>query len=151
MSQFTKTIIPAKGLRPTKRNPRNTQFLTTCSGAVGRDNMLQVLEEITRLATDVITDSFPYPQIFVFNRMIIICGETTIYEWESGMVEKITGLEPGSTWRAIESFNYAFLSNGVVSVVRDTGSFTYSISTDVPICNSICNYNGQILVGGFKE
>lgn len=151
MSPFTKRINPFRGLRPTKRTPRDSDFLTTCKGAIGRDNMLQILDGITRLATDVITDPFPYPQIFVFNRMIIVCGATSIYEWEGNMQEKLTGLTAGGTWRAIESFNYAYLSNGIVSVVRDAGSFVYSVSSEVPICNSMCNYNGQILVGGFKE
>ena len=151
MSAFTKTIIPVKGLRPTKRTPRDTEFLTTCKGAVGRDGILQILDQITRMATDVITDAFPYPQLFVFNRVIVLCGETKIYEWEnSALVLKLT-VTAGSTWRAISSHNFVYLSNGVVAVTRDPSTLVYSISDDAPICNSICNYNNQILVGGFKN
>lgn len=151
MNDFTKTINPKHGIRPTKRTPRDTQFLSTCKGAVGRDNILQVLESITRLATTAITDGFPYPQLFVFNRVIIICGETGIYEWENNaLVLKLT-VTAGSTWRALSAQDYVYLSNGVVAVTRNPGDYTYSVSDDAPICNSMCNYNNQILVGGFKS
>ena len=82
---FTYTVPSgdlSRGLRPSKRSPRNTKFLTLCEGAVGLDNVLQVLSELepNRIDTAVITDDFPYPQIFVFTNMIIVCGETEVYE-----------------------------------------------------------------------
>ncbi|HUS89590.1 MAG TPA: hypothetical protein VMW91_09535, partial [Desulfosporosinus sp.] len=41
-----------RGLRPSKRMPRNSKYLVECAGAVGRDGVLQALDELTRLATD---------------------------------------------------------------------------------------------------
>jgi hypothetical protein len=151
---FQKTIDTtrlAKGLRPSKRMPRDSQFLTTCKGAVGRDGVLQTLDEITRLATATITDPFPYPNIFVMNRLIIVCGLTTIYEWVSGaLVSKIV-VTGGETWRAIDGFDFVWLTNGVVSVTRDPSSFVYALSTDLPVGKAIVNYNGQVIVGGLIE
>ena len=69
----------SKGLRPSKRMPRNSGFLVECKGAVGRDNVLQTLDELTRIDTSVITDAYPYPQIFVFTNLIIVCSQTKIY------------------------------------------------------------------------
>ena len=58
MSRFSKTIDTkkiARGLRPSKRMIRDSGFLVECSGAVGRDGVLQVLSEVTRLATTEIS------------------------------------------------------------------------------------------------
>ncbi len=92
-----------------------------CSGAVGRDGVLSVLDEVTRIATTAITDDFPYPQIFVFTNVIIVCSSTKVYEWvSSALVEKIE-VSAGSTWVALDFNDYIYLSNGNAAVVRDSG------------------------------
>jgi len=139
-----------RGLRPSKRSPRNSGYLIRCAGCVGRDGVLQVLDSMTALDLDVITDPFPYPQLFVLPSMIIVCGLTTIYEWVSGaLVSKLT-VTAGSTWSVVASGEYAYMSNGKVSVVRDAFSGVYTVS-DLPIASCICNYNGQILIGSPEE
>jgi len=40
-------IDVSRGLRPSKRVPRGSSFLTTCNGAVGRDGVLQVMDSFT--------------------------------------------------------------------------------------------------------
>jgi len=150
MAEFSVTITAdqlAKGLRPSKRVPRNSRFLVECQGAVGRDGVLQVIDELTRIATTAITDVFPYPQIFVFTNLIIVCSQTKIYEWVSGaLVEKLT-VAAGSTWTAVDFFDYVYMSNGTVAVIRDSTSHAYSTTTTLPRGASICNFNGQVLVG----
>lgn len=137
----------SRGLRPSKRLPRNSGYLVECSGAVGKDNVLQTLEELTRIATAAITDTFPYPQIFVFTNLIIVCSSTKIYELVNGsLVEKLT-VTAGSTWSAVDLYDFIYMSNGNVAVLRDPGSKVYSITTDQPKAMSICNFQGQILVG----
>jgi hypothetical protein len=121
--------------------------MISCAGLVGRDGVLQSLDELTRLATTAITDAFPYPQIFVFTNHIVICGATKVYEWvSSALVEKVTVTE-GEAWRAIDFHDYIYLSNGKVAVIRDSGDDTYSITTDLPMASALCNYNGQIMAG----
>ena len=148
---FSITIDSSKlsrGLRPSKRMPRNSGFLVECAGGVGRDGVLQVLDELTRLATDTITDSFPYPQIFVFTNMIIVCGQTKIYEYISGnLVEKLT-VAAGSTWSAADLYDHVYMSNGKVAVVRSAADKTYSETNELPTAMTIVNFNGQIMIGG---
>lgn len=137
----------SRGLRPSKRMPRNSKFLVECNGGIGRDGVLCALDEITRIATTAITDGFPYPQIFVFTNVIIVCGETKIYEWVSdALVEKLT-VSAGSTWSAVDFYDYVYLSNGQVAVVRDAMDKTYSTTTDLPTAMAACNFNGQVIVG----
>lgn len=137
----------SQSLRPSKRLPRNNKFLTECNGAIGRDGVLCALDEITRIATTAITDGFPYPQIFVFTNVIIVCGETKIYEWVSdALVEKLT-VSAGSTWSAIDFYDYVYLSNGNVAVERDAMDETYSTTSDLPAAMAICNFNGQVIIG----
>lgn len=151
---FTVTIDSPKlsrGLRPSKRMPRNSGYLVECKGVVGKDGVLQVLDELTRLDTDIIADSFPYPQIFVFTRMIIVCSSTKIYEWVAGaLVEKLT-VTGGSTWSAVEYSDYIYLSNGTVAVTRSAATKEYSINATLPAAQAICDFNGQTIIGAPDE
>lgn len=138
----------SKGLRTTKRNVRNNDSLIVCSGSVGRNGVLQTLEGITRVATNTITDGFPFPQIFVFTNIIIICGLMKIYEWDgSSLALKYTAESAGGCWSAVDFFDYVYMSNSKIAVVRDAGSDSYSLSTTQPTATAICNYNGQIIIG----
>lgn len=138
----------SRGLRPSKRSPRNAGFLVTSEGAVGRDGVLQSLDELTRMATSTITDGFPFPQIFVFTNMIIVCGVKKIYEWVSGsLVLKYTASAAGGTWDAVDFYDYIYMSNGKIAVIRDAGSKVYSLSATQPHATAMCNYNGQVLIG----
>jgi hypothetical protein len=147
--EFSITIGSDKlslGLRPSKRVPRNSGYLVTCIGAVGRDGALQSIDELTRIASTAITDAFPYPQIFVFTNLIIVCSQTKIYEWVAGtLVLKLT-TTAGSTWSAVDFFGYVYLSNGKVAVTRKPESGVYATTTILPTASSICNFNGQVLV-----
>jgi len=136
----------AKGLRMNKNNVRDNHAMVNMTRMVGKNGVLSTLNEITRLATTAITDSFPYPQIFVFTNVIIICGETKIYEWvNSALVEKLE-VSAGSSWKALDFFDYIYLTNAKVSVERDAGTKAYSLSSQ-PIASAACNYNGQVLLG----
>ena len=138
----------ASGLRPSKRNPRNRPYLVTCKGAVGRDGVLQVLDELTRINTSAITEAFPFPQIFVFVNLIIVCFQSAIYEWDgSSLVSKISGLTKGNTWEALDFYHFIYLTNGKVAVTRNAESKVYSIDSTVPYGMALCNFNGQIFVG----
>lgn len=145
-SHVIKTSQLSKGLRRSKRDPRNSGFMVTCSGAVGRDGVLQVLDELIRLDADI-DEGFPFPQLFVFTNIIIVCGQTKIYEWDgSSLVLKLT-VTAGFAWKAVDFFDYVYMSNQRVAVVRDAGSKTYSETSDLPTARAVCNFNGQVLVG----
>lgn len=138
----------SRGLRPSSRVPRNSEYLTESLGAVGMDGSLQVLDSISRMDTSAITDGFPFPQLFVFSNMIIVCGLDKIYEWNgSSLVLKYTATTLAGAWSAVDFFDYVYLTNGKEAVVRDAGSKAYSLSTTLPTGTTLCNYNGQVLVG----
>ena len=139
-----------RGLRPSKRVARNSGYLITCKGAVGKDGVLQVLDSMDSLDLSDVTDGFPYPQIFVLPSVIIVCGETKIYEWvANALVLKIT-VSAGATWDMISIADYVYISNGVVSIVRDPITREYAES-DLPTASCICNFNGQVFIGAPGE
>lgn len=149
MRNFSVTIKSDKlsrGLRPSKRMARDSKFLVTCAGAVGRDGVLQALEQFTRLATGD-TDTFPYPQIFVFTNLIIICTETKIYEWVSSALSLKLTVAAGSTWVALDFYDYIYLSNGNVAVIRNAGTKAYATTSSIPSAMAAINFNGQVLLG----
>ena len=151
--QFVHEILEnelSKGLRPTSNSPRNTGFLSDATGAFGREGVLRAIEDISgdRIDTSVITDGFPYPQLFTFPNFIIVCGQTAIYEWSGlALTSKISGLSAGNIWSAEAFSDFIYLSNGKVAVYRDPNTGDYSTTTDYPTCEAICNFNGQVIVG----
>lgn len=143
------------GLRTSKRNPRNRKFLVECIGAVGYDKVLQVIDDLqgNKINTDggegdLILAGFPYPQIFVFTNIIIVCDIVSIYEYFNGsLVYKIGPVYPvGKLWSAADFYNFIYMSNGTVSILRDPNSGDYSITSDQPLANAICNFNGQVVI-----
>jgi len=156
--KFTYTIkdkVLSRGMRPSNKLPRNNEFLLICYGAVGKDNALVTLASfgVAEEALGFITDSFPYPQVFLLNDFIIFCGAQTIWELPVGAdVSALTHVfstkSPGGLWSVLDYYRYIYLSNGKVNVVRDPSSGTYSYNTDLPTAIAACNFNGQALIGG---
>ena len=150
MAEFTFTIDAnqlARGLRPSKRIPRNAKYLVESKGAVGRDGVLAAVDNLSRINTEEITDTFPFPQLFVFTNIIIVCSQTKIYEWvDEALVEKLT-VEAGSIWAAVDFYGFVYMSNGVVAVIRSHNTGNYCETTELPLTSSILNYNGQVVVG----
>lgn len=138
----------ATGLRPTPFMPRNRKFLVECSGAVGYEGVLQVLDDLNDvlLNTELLVADFPYPQIFVFTRVIIVCTATDIYELVNNVLVHQLNVPLGIRWSAVDFYNYVYLSNGMVSVERNALSGEYELS-ELPIASTICNFNGQVMVG----
>jgi hypothetical protein len=144
----------AKGLRPSAKTARNKEYLVECIGAVGLDNVLQVLEDLnlSRIDTAVIVDGFPYPQIFVFTNMIIVCGETDIYEWIGGaLVLRLGPVAAGTLWTAVDFKETIYMSNGKVAVLRNPLTGVFSITTALPIATAICDFNSQVFTGSPDE
>jgi hypothetical protein len=156
--EFSLTIAGdqlARGNRPTAKATRNNQFLVECKGMVGLEGVLQTLDDISSHWIDLhitITDGFPYPQIFVFTNLVIVCSLTKIYEYAGGVLSaaKIT-VTAGSTWSAVDFYDFIYLSNSKVAVVRDATTGLYSLSTTLPKASTICNFNGQVHVGAPDE
>lgn len=147
----------AKGLRPTRSNPRNAKFLTECNGAVGIDNVLQVLKDMNLdhlIDVSTLTYSFPYPQLFVFTNMILVCTQTKIYEYTHSspgtLTLKIT-VAPGILWSAVDFYDYIYISNCVVAVVRHTENGSWEEVTNLPAARAMCNFNGQVVISPCTE
>ena len=135
----------SKGLRKESSNTVNEHALISCSGMVGKNGVLQRLVSLVRSFD--IDYTFPYPQIFVETNITILCTQTEIYEIIDNNPELKLTVSGGSTWTLVSSHDFVYLSNGVVSVVRNPESKVFSITTDVPTSMAVCNYNGQIIIG----
>jgi hypothetical protein len=148
---FTFTVSSdqlTRGLRPSKRVPRDSKFLVESKGAIGQDGVLCAIDQLTRTSTAEVTDTFPFPQLFVFTNLIIVCGRLKVYELTSGSLSlKYTATTGGSTWAAVDFYNYVYLSNGREAVTRNPDTGVYSISSTLPKAMSLCNFNGQVIVG----
>lgn len=140
----------ALGLRKEEKQAKNVFAKTELSGMITQKGMLRSNPVHTRIDTSIITDGFPYPQLFVLNKVVIICGRTDIYEWNgTALIHKIN-VTGGMIWKVLENFNFIYLTNGEVSVKRDPWSKYYALDDKV-VSSSLCNYNGQILAGSYKR
>jgi len=141
----------SKGLRPSKRLPRNNSFLTTCNGMVGQDKVLRTIDELSVawVLTDplVVKGDFPFPQLFILDKHVLVCNRTSILELVNDVLTLKITVGIGNRWSCESSFDHIYLSNGIVSVVRDAGSGNYVLSTTLPKTSSICNFNGQVFIG----
>lgn len=135
----------SKGLRKTEKIVNNSYSLSTCSGVIGKEGKLSKLSDLIR-SFDIST-SFPYPQIFVETNIIIVCTQTQIYEVVEDNPELRLTVAGGSTWSLVSSHDFIYMSNGIVSVIRDPNSHVFSESDDLPTAHCMCNYNGQIIIG----
>jgi len=147
---FTFEIGPedlSRGLRPRKTLPRNEKFLVECFGAIGYERALQTIEDLSDLIVDtsLITDGYPFPQIFCFTNHTIVCGHFDIYELVGGSLELKFSGPGGIRWTAVDFNDFIYLTNDKVSVVRNPDG-TYELS-DLPFGTSLCNFNGQVLIG----
>jgi len=150
--KFTFSIISSelsRGLRASARAARGSEYLTECVGAVGVDGTLRVLDALSRIDTSaVISDGFPFPQLFVLKNTILVCGLKKIYEWNgTSFVLKYTATTPGGLWQVLDFYDYICLSNGAETVVRDAGSKVYAIDSTLPTFSAACDYNGQVMIG----
>jgi hypothetical protein len=139
-----------RGIQPNAKQTRSQYGIETLTGMIGIDGSLVSLPSLTRIATTAITDSFPYPQLFVLNRFSIICGETEIYEYDGSTLTLKLTVSAGTTWSLVHSYEYVYLSNGTVSVERDPSTKAYTLSS-LPAFYGACNYNGQLMLGAPKE
>jgi hypothetical protein len=155
--QFVITINAeelARGLRPSKRVPRNTKYLNECVGAVGLDGVLQVLSDLSLSAVDVsalVGIVFPYPQLFVFEHSIIICSDATIFELVGGVIVPKLTVDPGILWSAVDFKDFIYMSNGMAAVIKSATSGIWSETTDQPIAGAMVNFNGQVMLGAYDS
>jgi hypothetical protein len=142
------------GLRPINNGFKNTPFLTQAEGVVGLQGLLQTCPNDTQnsILDDplIISDDFPFPQFFITDALKIVCNRTSILEIRSGvLVSCINSLTTGDLWEFASNGGFVYFSNGVVTVIRDIQG-SYSVSSDYPVADTICNFNGQILIGSPK-
>lgn len=143
----------AAGLRQSSRLPRNAKTLSRCDGCVGVDELLSTSPSIAvstqHASALVIKSDFPFPQIFTLEKYVVVCNRTTVLELvEASLVLKAT-VTGGELWSIASSHDFLYLSNGVVSLVRNPLNGEYE-STTAPVCSAILNFNGQIVCGNLK-
>ncbi|MBT9168632.1 MAG: hypothetical protein DDT19_01980 [Syntrophomonadaceae bacterium] len=138
-----------RGLRPSRRNPRNTPYLVESIGAVPRDKVIQAVSEFTRMDTAALgVVSFPYPQLFILTNHIIVCTSTAIFERVAGtLVSRLSGLTAGTTWSVVDFYSFLYLTNGRVAVTRRSSDGVYAVTPALPFGTALCNYNGQVFIG----
>ena len=136
----------ALGIDSRKTVPKNGLVMEQLSGMIGDDGLLQSLPELVRITAAGLSESFPFPQLFVLTKRILICGESDIYEWDGSTLSHQLTVTAGNLWSVVDYYDYIYMSNGEVAVVRDSVTDVYRVESGLPSFLDICNYNGQVMV-----
>lgn len=138
----------SRGLRPSEKAARNTDFMIELVGAVSHDGVLGAMEAISRIDTTGITCAFPYPQLFILTNLILFCTSNKIYEVDDygALTLVYTAAATSSPWSVVDYFDYIYLTNGIISVIRNPSSKVYELST-LPFASAACDFNGQLIIG----
>ena len=143
----------ASGLRQTSKLSRNIKSLTRCDGCVGIDGLLSTSPDIAvstiHASSLVIKNDFPFPQIFTLEKHIIVCNRTTILELVGATLVLKATVTGGELWSIASAHDFIYLSNRVVSLVRNPSTGEYE-ATSAPVCSALLNFNGQIVCGNIK-
>lgn len=147
-----KTDNLIKGLRSSQYSSRNTKQLEVCQGMVGFEEALKTIPtlQISSVMEDpnIILNDFPFPQLFILDKHILICNRQSILELKNNIFEVVISSIPAKgKWNVLSFFDFIYLTNGEVSIIRSPETHTYSISSTAPIGTAIHNFNGQIIVG----
>lgn len=143
----------ASGLRQSSKLSRNIKSLTQCEGCVGIEGLLSTSPAIAvspiHASSLVIKNDFPFPQIFTLEKHIIVCNRTTILELVGASLVLKATVTGGEFWSIASAHDFIYLSNRVVSLVRNPLTGEYEATT-APVCSAILNFNGQIICGNIK-
>lgn len=155
-SFFISTEFLSKGLRPTSQSIRNNSMLIECKGAVGMLGALGSIDELevnTLLSSneEIIKDDFPFPQVLVLDKHILVCNRESIYEIVGNTLELKITTTGGRLWSVASFQDFLYISNGVVAITRDPFTGIYSERSDLPKSSAICNFNGQVIVGNSND
>ena len=144
----------AKGLRPSSNSARNEEFLYVAKGCIPEDGVLQSLPILYNAFGLPEQCLFPFPQIFVLRKLVLVFSATNIYELRSFGTELLySNATAGSTWTVADFGEYILCCNGRILIYRDpvTGLFNEYIDCEIPPGICILNLNGQLIVGAPGE
>lgn len=143
------------------KNLRNQPFLVESYGAVPFEKALVSVKEFDQIDISSLgTLTFPYPQLFVFSDVIVVCTPTDIYEYENNVLtHKIGPVTEGIPWSALDFKTYLFLTNGQVAVEKSpyAGQEYYvnalkqnvvmGLEEALPFAACACDFNGRVFLG----
>lgn len=166
-------LVIVRGLN-NKKSPRlNDPGFHHCNGCYPYQERLESLDPMVFIDASGLDCTFPYPQLFVLQEVIIVASASVICEYTptmgagpyslipgvGGMApgdaiggggtfnEMLTGLPVGSTWEVLDYGPFVALTNGVVTVTRDPIAGSYSVSQVMPASYACGDYNGQAVIG----
>ena len=167
MREFELVIDGLKnGLSPLRKTPANTQILFECLGfrcGIGELEPYEELENPLPATIDLLY-SWPFPQFLTGERynFLLIRDDVTnmediLYQVSDDhqtlthiiSIDQLT-FGTGSLMELADFGEYAFLTNGVVMVYRDTTLNNWqkaSSLTKIPMMKTVCNFKGQMIGG----
>jgi len=140
------------GLRKYAKVPRNTQVLTQCLNAkVGRSG----LEEYTSITSPFValpTLSHPFPQLIptMPARYIAVADKVYLVNTDWSLTSQLTGITGSRLFHVADFGAWQVWTNGTKLIERNYSTGVFSISAETWTARTVCNFRGQLVVGGIS-
>jgi hypothetical protein len=133
------------GLRPTKSMPKSSQFMSYLLNArpseVGLEPFIPTIKNLSY------TFAWPFPQMFVTNKHVLVGDGTSLSEDGTAVVADVSS----ELWEVISYYDFVIAARDGKVFKRDpsTGVYTtYSTyQSTFPIFKTGCDFRGQTVVG----
>jgi hypothetical protein len=137
------------GLIPTDKIRRNTPGLLECYNLKStKEGLLEYTPIVNPYTYD---GTWPFLQLFNTRTGVYAADATHVYEVDSGNNLSVLGddLTVGNLWSMADFYTYQVWVNGNGCAVLDPTTSTLTAQTLTHIIESVCNYKGQLIAGGF--
>lgn len=141
------------GLRRHHRQLVNAQQLIDAYNVKIGPNGLEPYTAMTNSFTGLTAVSWPFPIIFNTRQGLMAGDATKLYSISGAFAATTVGVTvtSGSIWHLADFGDYQVWTNGQKVVTRSASTGLYSIETLSYKVNSVCNFRGQLVAGGFDS
>jgi hypothetical protein len=163
MKEFnTPYDLNLNGLRKYTRTERNKQALTECFNLKPKESGLVPFDPISTPITDLDVE-WPFPQFFLTNEYKLALTKDALYQvnadWSVTLLLDFSSDYRDnadweySIWHLADFFTYVVISNENIMIHFDTVTSAFkqlSPTVNIPQFSTICNFNGQAIIGNIK-
>jgi hypothetical protein len=142
------------GLRRLRTNPTNSESLIEAYNMRVGAGGLEAYEAIVNPIQGLPLYDWPYMQLFSTSLGLFVASSTNIYSVDGSylLTSEISRAERQQRWSLADFGKYMVFANGSTPVERYVTSLdavAWRASAATYTVNSVCNYNGQLVAGGF--
>ena len=154
MREFSVSLKDFKGLRPTAYNTRNSAFLTACTNIRFGEIKIEPYTLVNNPGLSVSSSVFPFNQILVLSNGMFWSTDRYVYKRVGStdyLLKDFGSSYLSHRWTVADFGPYQVWTSGKDCLVLDAETAKMDVYPLAYTIASMCNFNGQLIAGGFDE